>query len=195
MAELVQEFRSARIREPFGILWYAPHFEPDLRIRLLNASKESPVILAYIDLNGLKAVNDSMGHNSGDVVLKAYFGALATSLTDRGDAYRLGGDEVGVILSLSSREEATLVVRQVCLLFMSERLRYRESEITEVSIAAGMVITSDPAATVQVLRENADKEMYRAKKFTKNRSPRPSSLAVEGENEIQLFQPVAGPLS
>jgi diguanylate cyclase (GGDEF)-like protein len=189
MAELAQEFRSARIREQYGILWDGRHFYPDLRIRLLDASVESPVVLAYLDLNAvLKAVNDTMGHNTGDIVLQAYFQAIAAGLPDQGDAYRLGGDEVGVILSGVSAAEAATVIRRVCLLLMSESLQYEGNKISKVSIAGGMVIASNAATSAQGLRERADREMYRAKQFTKDMSPRPSSLAVENETEIQLFQ-------
>jgi diguanylate cyclase (GGDEF)-like protein len=189
VAELTQEFRSARIREQTGILWDGRHFDPDLRIRLLDASTEAPVVLAYMDLNGLKAVNDTIGHNAGDTVLQAYFQSLAAVLADLGDAYRLGGDEVGVILSGISQSEATRVVRQVSLLLMIERLRSGELEIPRVSIATGMVITSDPTASVDVLRASADRAMYRAKEFAKGLPGRPSSLAIDGESEIQLIQP------
>lgn len=188
MAELAQAFRSERVREQYGILWDGRHFDPDLRVHLL-AAIESPVVMVYIDLNGLKAVNDTLGHNAGTVVIQAYFHALAASLADRGEAYRLGGDEVGVILPGVSLAQAITVVREASLRLMSERLRYGELEIPRVSIASGMVVTSSPATTVQVLRETADHAMYKAKEFTKDRRPRPSSLVVEGENDIQLFQP------
>ncbi len=102
MAELAQQFRSARIHEQFGILWDGRHFDQDLSIRLLDASVESPVAVAYRDLNAaLKPVNDTLGHNAGNILLQAYFQDVAAGLPDQGDAYRLGGDEVGVILPRS----------------------------------------------------------------------------------------------
>ena len=191
MAELAQQFRSARIREQFGILWDGRHFDPDLRIHLLDASVESPVGVAYLDLNAaLKTVNDTWGHNAGDVVLQAYFQNVSTALPEQGDAYRLGGDEVGIILSGVSAADAAKVIKQMCVLLMSETLRYTGVEqLPAVSIACGMVMASDAAATAHVLRESAERAMYRAKERTKGMSPRPSSLALENEADIQLFQP------
>ena len=188
MAELSEAFRSARIREPFGILWDGRHFDPDLRIQLLNASVQVPLAVAYMDLNGMKNVNDTHGHDAGDLVMRAYFNSLSTVLADKADAYRLGGDEVGVILPSLSKVEAVTILKKVCVLLMSERLRHRDSELPRVSIAIGMVITSDPSSSVLDLRQKADKHMYRAKVFTKDRPSRPSSLAIDGDDNIQEFQ-------
>jgi len=184
--ELAQQFRSARIREHFGILWDGRHFDPDLRIRLLDASVELPVAVAYLDLNAaLKTVNDTLGHKAGDIVLQVYFQDVAAGLPDQGDAYRLGGDEVGIILPGASAAEAAKAINQMCVLLMSETLRYERSEqLPAVSVACGLVIASDPASSGHVLRESAEREMYRAKKFTKDKSLRPSSLAVENETDV-----------
>lgn len=188
MSELNEAFRSARIREPFGILWDGRHFDSDLRIRLLDASSDSPLTIVYMDLNGLKNVNDTIGHDAGNLVVRAYFAALATGLADRADAYRLGGDEVGIILSSFLKADAVALVKKICLLLMGERLRYLETELPKVSVAAGMVITLNPSDSVRDLRQKADKQMYRAKASTKSKPHRPSSLAIEGENDIQEFQ-------
>jgi hypothetical protein len=80
------------------------------------------------------------------------------------------------------------VVKNICLLFMGEHLRYRDLDLPNVSIAAGMVMTSSPSQSVPELRKRADTQMYRAKEFTKTKTPRPSSLAIEDDNDIQEFQ-------
>lgn len=189
IAELNEAFRSSRIREPFGILWDGRHFDPDLRIRLLNASSESPLFLVYMDLNGMKGINDTAGHDAGDLVLRAYFNALSTGLADRADAYRLGGDEVGIILSDISEDDAVAMVKNVCLLFMGDRLLYLGSDLPRLSISAGMVTASSPSRSVHALRDGADTQMYRAKESTKTKTPRPSSLAIEDHSDIQEFHP------
>jgi diguanylate cyclase (GGDEF)-like protein len=189
MAELEQQFRSGRIREQFGILWDGRQFDQDLRIRLLDASVETTVAVAYLDLNAaLKPVNDTWGHNAGNILLQAYFQDVAAGLPDQGDAYRLGGDEVGVILPGASAAAAK-AVKQMCVLLMNETLRFGEKPLPPLSVACGMVIASDVGAAAHVLRESAERAMYRAKERTKDMSPRPSSLALENEADIQLFQP------
>ena len=91
----------------------------------LEASEQTPVAVAYLDLNGLKAINDTRGHDAGDVVLKAYFQDASSALADRGDGYCLGGDEVGLILPRCSREEAVKTICHACLLL---QIRVRNSQ-------------------------------------------------------------------
>ena len=187
IAELTEAFRSSRIREPFGILWDGRHFDSDLKIRLLDASSSSLLAVIYMDLNGMKDVNDKYGHYAGDLVIRAYFTAVSTGLDDKADAYRLGGDEVGIVLSSTSRSDAVAMVRKVCLLLMSEHLRYNDLVLPRVSIAAGMVVTPNPSDSVLDLKNKADHEMYKAKEFTNDKPSRPSSLAIASENDVQEF--------
>jgi hypothetical protein len=60
MAELRHALRSDKLREQHGILWDGRHFDMDLRVALLEASDSTPLAVAYFDLNGFKAVNDTM---------------------------------------------------------------------------------------------------------------------------------------
>ena len=187
MAELAQDLRSAKIRESYGILWDGRHCDQDMKIRLLDASDSSPVTVAYLDLNGMKYVNDNFGHNAGDVVIRAYLHAIETGLKDKGDAYRVGGDEVVIAFQGCSIDEAKETIQRISRLLMSESLKYGENSIPKVSIAAGIVVARNVNVKTESLREQAEKKMYMAKESTKNKSPRPSSLAIEGENGIFEF--------
>jgi diguanylate cyclase (GGDEF)-like protein len=187
MAELAQGLRSGRIREPFGILWDGRHCDQDLKIYLLDASENSAVTVAYLDLNGMKKVNDSYGHNAGDIVLRAYFHAIKAGLGDSGEAYRKGGDETIIIFNNCSAEDAKKTIERISRLLMNEALKYEERLLPKVSIAAGVAVSRTASIAAESLREQADKEMYRAKEFTKEKCPRPSSLATQGDERIQEF--------
>jgi len=186
MAELSWALRSERIRDRFGILWDGRHFHRDLRIQLLDASADLPVFVAYLDLNGMGTVNDTFGHDAGNVVLRAYFEAITSIITGRGEAYRVGGDEVCIIFH-SPRAESVNMIRQICLLFMRERLRYEDKDLGKLSIAIGAVISSDVGVEPEQLEKVAEKSMYRAKQRTDGMDSRPSSLALDGEDTIELF--------
>src|SRR5206468_7581159 len=107
-------------------------------------SEQTPVAVAYLDLNGLKAINDTRGHDAGDIVLKAYFQDASTALADRGDGYCLGGDEVGLIMPRCSREEAIKTVSHACLLLQEEHLQVDSERLPPVSIAAGLAVSYTP---------------------------------------------------
>ena len=142
--------------------------------------------VAYLDLNGMKTVNDSYGHNAGDVVLTAYFHAIKTGLGVNGEAYRKGGDEAIIIFYNCSAEDAKKTIERICSLLMNDVLKYEERLLPKASIAAGVVVSTANIGA-KSLREQADKEMYRAKEFAKGKNPRPSSLAIRGDETIQEF--------
>jgi diguanylate cyclase (GGDEF)-like protein len=126
------------------------------------------------------------GHDAGNIAIQAYFHDVTSALTDRGAAYRLGGDEVGLIVPACSREEATKIVGRACLLLQQESLQFDHKELPPLSIAAGLIVSASPATSTEQLRKGAEMSMYRAKKFTREQSPRPSSWSVVGEDTVQV---------
>jgi two-component system cell cycle response regulator len=71
----------------------------DLPSLVAGASEEQPLLVALFDLNGFKHYNDSFGHPAGDELLKRLGKALKEAVGDDGVAYRIGGDEFGVLLT------------------------------------------------------------------------------------------------
>jgi diguanylate cyclase (GGDEF)-like protein len=69
--------------------------------------------LVMVDLDGLKAINDTLGHTVGDARLQALGAALRTSTRLEDTAYRVGGDEFSVLLPGASREQAQRVMQRV----------------------------------------------------------------------------------
>jgi len=185
LSELKEALRSGREREPFGILWDARHWEQDLHIASLDATGEDLLAVAYCDMNGLKQINDTHGHDAGDLALKTYFQALSSALSDRGQAYRLSGgaDEVLVVLPHSDELMAVQILRVACTKLMNERL-WPMHQDSLLSIAAGVISSSDPAAIPTTLRAAADEQQKRAKQRSKESTPRPSVIAVAGKEEL-----------
>jgi diguanylate cyclase (GGDEF)-like protein len=69
--------------------------------------------LVMLDLDGLKTVNDTLGHNAGDARLQALGSALRTTTRREDTAYRLGGDEFAVLLPGASPDQARRVMARV----------------------------------------------------------------------------------
>ena len=186
LSELKQALRAGREREPFGILWDARHWEQDLQVAILDTTPTSPLALAFLDMNGLKQVNDSRGHDAGDRALKSFFQAVASSIGDCGEAYRVGGDEVLVVLPNCDAEGAVKQLTRACNKLMGERLEPSGTAIA-LSIAAGVVTSSDAGVSPTDLRSGADKVQYRAKEESKKETPRPSVIAVSDKNEMTII--------
>jgi diguanylate cyclase (GGDEF)-like protein len=183
LSELRQAFRTGKDREPFGILWDGRHLENDLQIAILDAGESTPLSVGFLDMNGLKPINDTNGHEAGSQALLAYFHAVATALADKAEAYRVGGDEVIAVLPSHGMEDAKSRLRKACLLLMKEEIG---NKLPHVSLSVGLVTTTDPKAKHTELRDRADKAMYRAKDETKKTAPRPSAIA-EADGAISII--------
>jgi diguanylate cyclase (GGDEF)-like protein len=122
--------------------------------------RHRPVVLAIVDLDRFKAVNDTLGHQNGDQLLTELAGRLSAQIRPGDVVARLGGDEFGLILSDVSDTEAGL-----------ERLRAvieREVEVSGVPLSVqasvGYVVAPDDGVDVDTLLRRADVAMYVAKR-------------------------------
>ena len=116
----------------------------------------------FLDLDGFKLVNDTMGHWAGDALLKLVAERLTKCCGDHGILARMGGDEFVIVLpQVDSAESAAKFTRRVLKSFSkSFDLEYGE---TRVSASIGISLYPDHGADVEALVKNADAAMYRAK--------------------------------
>ncbi len=125
--------------------------------------------VAYLDLDGFKAINDRYGHESGDQVLVALANRMKQTLRDADTLARLGGDEfVAVFIDLADAVSCTPMLDRL-LAAAAEPLHIGELEI---QVSASLGVTFYPQAEEvdadQLLRQ-ADQAMYQAKLAGKNR--------------------------
>ncbi len=130
--------------------------------------------LAYIDIDGFKAVNDVHGHAAGDALLQAIAGRLGARTRESDTAARLGGDEFAVLLSDASDAATALVRCQALCEVIGEpyRLDVQERPVTAhvgASIGVAMFHADELADPYGRLVHAADKAMYEAKRTGKNR--------------------------
>src|SRR6266446_6199 len=184
-SEIEQQLRSGRDREPFGILISKRHFQIDLTLALIRCESQAPVSVGVIDMNGLKTINDTLGHNAGDEAIKSYLLAVAGVLETRGEAYRGdGGDEVFVIIPSVPFSEAAEIAKAILLQINNERLA-RWPDV-RLSASLGLTWTNDPAQDANDLLAKADRLMYLAKE--PSRDVPTSRLAVEASETIEVIE-------
>lgn len=124
-------------------------------------SKKS-LALIFLDLNGFKLINDSLGHRSGDDLLKEVAKRLQNCVRASDCAARMGGDEFTLILNdLNSAEDAALIADKI-LQTLAEPLTLNVQQIiTHASL--GIAIYPDDCADIETLIGAADAAMYQAK--------------------------------
>lgn len=143
-----------------------------------------------IDLDGLKGINDSLGHMRGDDVLRAVSRAIARSIRNVDSAYRYGGDEFIVLLPETEFIGAYVV---------AEKIREGVEEIgpaigaaeDSTSVSIGLVSHPEDGSSAEELMVAADRAMYQAKSLGKNQIagyPRPRRAGLR-----QLPEPPAQP--
>jgi diguanylate cyclase len=125
--------------------------------------------LIYIDLDGFKQVNDTLGHDRGDELLREVGRRLTETLRRSDGVCRLGGDEFAVIVDdpSNSQQVETIAGKLVEALGMPYRLGDRCAPTVSASI--GACLYPDDADDRDSLMRHADSAMYRAKERGKNR--------------------------
>ncbi|KYF61552.1 hypothetical protein BE11_12795 [Sorangium cellulosum] len=193
LSELEQQLRTGRDRDETGLLWAKRHLDTDLAISLLSASNETPLSVVFLDMNGLKAINDTHGHAAGDDAIRAFFQAVISTLGQHGEAYRNGGDEVVVILPGTTDERAGTLLDAFVRQLGKEGLRLSDGT-TELTLTAscGSASTVNPAEEAKALLKRADDVQYGAKEKSKAHTPRVSAFAV-ADGEVRIHAPGAAP--
>jgi diguanylate cyclase (GGDEF)-like protein len=123
-----------------------------------------PMTLAYLDCDNFKRINDEMGHDQGDLLLKEVANVLVHNIRKVDQAARLGGDEFVVLLPETTEEQA----REIFLRLHVKLLTIMELYQWPVTFSIGCVTFEDiPLNTKEAIQET-DRMMYQAKKNGKN---------------------------
>lgn len=122
--------------------------------------------LMLLDLDGFKAVNDRFGHAEGDAVLRAVGAQIAATLRREDEPSRLGGDEFAAVLSRTDLRDAGEIAER-----LGQSIAGRMGAAGwSVTASIGTVTFRTPPASAETAIEQADAQMYAAKKAGRNRT-------------------------
>ena len=130
-------------------------------LRDYDAAGPLPVGFAAftVDINGLKEVNDSLGHEAGDELIRGAEECIGRSFDAGACCYRTGGDEF-VVLTTVDREEAANTLRRL----EQETSRWHGNTVNSLRVAAGYALAADhEGQSAEMLVKESDKAMYEAK--------------------------------
>jgi diguanylate cyclase (GGDEF)-like protein/PAS domain S-box-containing protein len=142
-------------------------FKDRLQQSLARAARrqEKPAVL-FLDLDGFKSINDSLGHASGDELLAAVAGRLRPYVRTGDTMARLGGDEFAILLEDTEGLSAPIAVAERIIQAMKEPFALGEQDVV---ISASVGIAGFVQETPDELLRNADIAMYMAKTAGKGR--------------------------
>jgi diguanylate cyclase (GGDEF)-like protein/PAS domain S-box-containing protein len=144
------------------------------RDRLEQETKKShrsgwPMALMLIDLDRFKEVNDTLGHDKGDMLLIEAARRISECVRETDTVARLGGDEFTVILSeLDDTKDVDHIVRKIIKRLASPFLLGDDQVF--VSASVGITLYPHDSTDIDALLKNADQAMYQAKNQGRNRS-------------------------
>ena len=144
---------------------------------ILNAPVSSDMGVVSFDLNNLRRINDSRGHQAGDVYIRRFATALRAAVPEEHFVGRLGGDEFLMVTHGLSEAGMEALMGEVRAKLAEEAKEHMD---TPLSYAAGYVLAKDdPEASMRELFAKADKHMYIQKNHAKRKE-------AEAERRLSL---------
>ncbi len=159
------ELARQALHDPLTALPNRALFIDRLTVAIDRARRKGSIVaVLFLDLDGFKRVNDSMGHAAGDLVLSALAARFSELLRPMDTVARFGGDEFTFLFEeLESEREAVLIADRISQ-SASRPLPLGDAE-TAIAVSIGIALVSDPAVTPASVIRDADAAMYRAKEL------------------------------
>lgn len=162
---MLNELNSSAMTDSLSQLPNRRALHRDIEMRL---SQDEPLALAFLDLDGFKAVNDNYGHHTGDQLINRCAEALAKIFKENGAVYRLGGDEFAIIIAGKNAGEQA---ETCCCELLNQLAQPFQIDDRKISIGAsiGLAMNKDGSMPSSELLRQADVAMYAAKSAGKMR--------------------------
>jgi len=128
---------------------------------------QSTMAVMYLDLDGFKLINDTLGHDAGDTLLQMVADRLVAAVRQEDTVSRLGGDEF--VIGLSELSHANDVVNMVSKVIQALAQPYNiQGRNVSMTASVGVGIYPSHGLEVETLMKNADLALYEAKRTGKN---------------------------
>ena len=158
------------------------HFNDILKKAMTVSQRhQRPLCVAYFDLDYFKKINDTYGHDAGDMVLKEVCKALQSNLRNDDSIGRMGGEEFCICMPDTSLEEAKIPIERYRMVIESLQLVYKNTPIY-VTASFGLTQFKPFKHDIASLLAHSDHALYESKSHGRNRVTALSYDFFEGQS-------------
>lgn len=167
--EQSQSWQQKAIHDNLTGLYNRAYFENILEDEWQRYRKfHRPFVLAMLDIDHFKHINDFYGHAAGDEVLRTIAKVLPHSLRQIDLVCRYGGEEFTLLLPGTSVDEAKIILERLRAAIQNTKIIF-DSQVLQVTVSIGAVMAQGSLHDHHQMLVASDKEMYKAKEFGRNR--------------------------
>ncbi len=136
----------------------------------ISRRRQRPLSLAFIDIDNFKPINDTYGHQAGDLVLQHIARFFSSQIRQQDSLARYGGDEFLLLLHNTSEDDAYALLKRIMAALQSSHSIEVNEQLIKVTVSIGMAsfTPGDKTASPEQLIEQADKALYQSKKSGRN---------------------------
>lgn len=163
-----KDVKNTAFTDKLTNLYNRHYFKVALETEIENAKeKNNPTSLIISDIDNFKYFNDNFGHPEGDVILEKIAGLIKENIRDQDVACRYGGEEFVIILPNTKPIDARELAENIRRLIESHKFDRVEKE-KNITISLGLTSCLNSTMTYKEMLEEADKNLYKAKRNGKN---------------------------
>jgi len=165
IATLFETVKKQAVTDPLTELFNRRFYEDALSREAVRALRmNQPFSLISLDLDDLKKINDTFGHNAGDNAIKAVARAISENARSVDIASRIGGEEFSIILPGVDSKGAKIAAERFRVAIENQDVE----DVGKISASIGVATFIEQTVDADKLAEMADRAMYNAKKNGKN---------------------------
>ena len=166
IADLFQAVKEQAITDGMTGLYNRRYFEEYIKKEAIRAMRQKQKFTVIgLDLDHLKQINDTYGHNYGDIAIKAIAEVLKSNARSIDIAARMGGEEFNLILPAVDIEGGCIAAERIRKAIESVEL----DKIGHITASLGVATYPDQSDDIQELLELTDQAMYESKRNGRNR--------------------------
>jgi len=168
--KMEEELRYLSTHDALTGVYNRAYFEEELQ--RLGKGRSYPISLVLCDLDDLKIVNDVLGHERGDKLLRRVARVLASCIRGADVVARVGGDEFALILPQADRKAAGEIVRRIMKAIEKDNAQHPDLPL---GISVGAATAENASCSLHETYKEADDAMYR-NKIARRQEPRSAAI-------------------